>query len=61
MKQQSNPSFEKASLEALGRARQFNDVPKIMEAVSRAAMLIAMSPEKVEDVFREKMQKGVKI
>jgi hypothetical protein len=61
MKQNSNPSFEKASLEALARARSFGDVPRIMEAVNRAAMLISLSPEKSEEIFREKMQEGVKL
>jgi hypothetical protein len=61
MKQPENQSFEKASCEALERARQFNDVPRIVEAVNRASMLLSLSPEKAEEILREKMQEGIKL
>jgi hypothetical protein len=61
MKQQSNPSFEKACLEALQKARTLGTVPMIVEAVNRASMLIALSPEKTEEIFREKIQEGIKL
>lgn len=61
MKQMSNPSFEKAALEALQKARQFGSVAQITEAVNRASLLIAMSPEKAEEIFRDKMNEGVKL
>ena len=61
MKQHPNSSFEKEAKEALVRARQNNTVPMIMEAVDRAAMLIALSPEKVEEIFAEKMREGTKL
>jgi hypothetical protein len=61
MKQMSNPSFEKAAREALRKAREIGTVEKIVEAVNRASMLIAMTPEKAEEIFREKMNEGVKL
>lgn len=53
-------SFETATLEALKKARKLNDVPHLMEAVNRAAMLIALDPVLVEQEFSEKM-KGEKL
>jgi hypothetical protein len=61
MKQMENPSFERVAREALQKARQLGNVAQITEAVNRAAILIAMSPEKAEEVLREKMQEGVKL
>ena len=58
MKQPSNSTFESAVNESLTRARKFNDMPRIIEAINRASMLIALSPEKAEEIFKEKMQKG---
>jgi len=61
MKQPSNPEFAQASRDALSKARQLKDVPRIIEAVNRASMLIALSPEKAEEIFREKIQEGIKL
>ena len=61
MRQLPNPSFEQAAREALQKARQIGSVEMIVEAVNRASMLIAMSPDKVEEVFRDKMNEGVKL
>lgn len=61
MKQFHNPSFEEACAEALKKARSLNDLPRITEAVRRAALLIAMKPEDAENVFREKLAEGKKI
>ena len=54
-------SFEAAALQALKKAREINDVPHLMEAVSRATLLIALDPVLVEREFREKMNEGKKI
>jgi hypothetical protein len=61
MKQMENPSFERVARESLEKSRQLGNVEQITEAVNRAAMLIAMSPEKAEEIFREKMQEGIKL
>ena len=61
MKQPENSSFEKACSEALHKARSINDVPHLIEAVNRASFLIALTPDKVEQIFKEKMQEGTKL
>ena len=61
MKQMPNSSFERETLAALQKARQLGNVTQVVEAINRAGMLIAMSPEKVEEIFREKMKEGIKL
>lgn len=61
MKQMPQPSFQQISREALVKARQLGHVEYVTEAVNRAAMLIAMSPELVEQQFKAVMEKGEKL
>lgn len=60
MKQPSNPEFARAAQEALAKARKLNDLPHVLEAIDRAALLIASTPENAEEILREKfMEKSI--
>jgi signal recognition particle receptor subunit beta len=61
MKQMANETFHRAAKEALEKARKLNDVPHIVEAVNRATLLLSLTPEKVEEMMKEKMNEGIKL
>lgn len=61
MKQHNQPSFEKSCKEALDKARQLNDLPRIEEAVRRAAFMIAIDPQSAEQMFADKIKEGKKL
>ena len=56
MKQWSNPAFAQAALEALTKARKLHDVPRITEAVNRASLLLALTPQEAEEEMRQKFE-----
>ena len=61
MKQPSNLEFAKAAQAALAKARKLNDVSRIIEAVNRASLLIAATPQNAEEILREKFENGIKL
>ncbi|VVC06103.1 Uncharacterised protein [uncultured archaeon] len=45
-----------AASDALKKAQKFNDIPHVVEAIERASMLINLSPQQAEEIFRKKLK-----
>lgn len=49
--------FNKIDIEMRDRAKLFNELPLVEEAIRRSKQLISYSPEKVEEIFRKNLMR----